>query len=201
MVMIIGLTGGIATGKSTVAKMMREKGLPIIDADLISRQVVEPGEKAYKEIVKTFSKSILNENLTIDRKKLGAMIFNDKSKRERLNNIVHPAVREEMKQKAKRYLESGNETVVMDIPLLVESKLHHMVDRVLLVYIPEELQLERLLKRDNAGKEDALNRIQSQIPIEEKKTEADEIIYNDGTLQNTKEQLERILTKWNVNVT
>ncbi len=199
--MIIGLTGGIATGKSTVAKMMREKGLPIIDADLISRQVVEPGEKAYKEIVKTFSKSILNENLTIDRKKLGAMIFNDKSKRERLNNIVHPAVREEMKQKAKRYLESGNETVVMDIPLLVESKLHHMVDRVLLVYIPEELQLERLLKRDNAGKEDALNRIQSQIPIEEKKTEADEIIYNDGTLQNTKEQLERILTKWNVNVT
>ncbi|WP_319003473.1 dephospho-CoA kinase [Bacillus shivajii] len=196
--MIIGLTGGIATGKSTVANMMEKMGLPIIDADQIARQVVEPGAKAHEEIIQTFGEVILREDRTIDRKKLGAIIFNDESKRSALNAIVHPAVRAEMKMQANKYFYEGYQSVVMDIPLLIESELHHMVDKILLVYVHQDIQLERLVARDQAGTEDAKSRIQSQLPIDEKKSHADAIIYNDKTLDKTKQQLTNILNQWNV---
>ncbi|UTR11354.1 dephospho-CoA kinase [Evansella sp. LMS18] len=193
--MIIGLTGGIASGKSTVSAMLKKRGFPVIDADIIARETVEPGQEAYDKIVQAFGEEILHEDNYIDRKKLGSVIFNDEAKRQILNDIVHPAVRKEMKRQAQEYKESGNETVIMDIPLLIESNLLHMVDKVLLVYVPRTLQLERLMKRDGSEREEAESRIASQLPIDEKKSYADAIIYNEGAIEETEKQLDDLLVQ------
>lgn len=195
---IIGLTGGIATGKSTVSNMLREFGIPIVDADLIARQVVEPGEEAYEQIVKQFGENILTEERTIDRKRLGAIVFSDEQKRFKLNEIVHPAVRKEMKKQVEKHLAEGHHTVVMDIPLLFESKLEHMVEKIVVVYTSKEIQLERLMKRDKFSKEEALQRINAQLPIDEKKMLADVVIYNEGSMEETREQVEQLLKEWNI---
>lgn len=196
--MIIGLTGSIATGKSTVAKMIEEMNIPVIDADKIAREVVEPGEKAYEQIVEYFGKDILFPDGTINRKKLGLIVFQDEEKRNVLNRIVHPVIRERMDQQKEEYLAKGYETVVLDIPLLFEGNRQDEFDKVLLVAVSEDTQLKRLLERDKMGKEDALNRIRSQMPIKDKIPLADAVIYNDGTIEETKAQLVTILKKWGV---
>lgn len=196
--MIIGLTGGIATGKSTVSNMLRDLGIPIIDADLIAREVVEPGEKAYGEIVEQFGEDILTKEGEIDRKKLGTIVFRDEEKRMLLNKIVHPAVRSEMRRRAEEYLNNGHPTVVMDIPLLFESKLQQMVEKTIVVYTTKETQLQRLMQRDQLTEEEALQRIHAQLPVEEKKSLADAVIHNEGSLSETKEQLLQLLKKWSV---
>lgn len=196
--MIIGLTGSIATGKSTVAKMFEEMNIPVIDADKVAREVVEPGEKAYQQIVDFFGTEILFPDGTLNRKKLGSIVFQNEEKRNVLNRIVHPVIRERMDQQKEEYLAKGFETVVLDIPLLFEGNRQAEFDKVLLVAVSEETQLKRLLERDKMGKEDALNRIRSQMPIKDKIPLADAVIYNDGTLEETKEQLVTILKKWGV---
>lgn len=196
--MIIGLTGGISSGKSTVANMIRELGIPIIDADIIAREVVEPNEEAYEKIVRHFGVEILHEDGTIDRKKLGAIIFNDEDERKALNSIVHPAVRKRMNEQKEHYIQEGYEHIVLDIPLLFESKLTHLVEKTLLVYVDENVQLQRLMARDKSTEEEALSRIQSQMPLKEKLKLADEYIDNNGTLQETKTQVYDVLKKWNV---
>ena len=193
--MIIGLTGGIASGKSTVSKMLGELGLPIVDADIIARQVVERGEDAYQKIVKQFGEDILTDEGNIDRKKLGAIIFANSEKRKLLNEIVHPAVRAEMKRQIDKHSSEGHERIVLDIPLLFESNLQSMVDKIIVVYIPKELQLQRLMKRDGSTEEEALQRIQSQMPIEEKKSLADAVLHNSGSIEETKEQLIQLFKK------
>ncbi|MED1861918.1 dephospho-CoA kinase [Fictibacillus nanhaiensis] len=180
--MIIGLTGGIATGKSTVSNIIRSQGIPVVDADIISREVVMPEKEAYQKIVACFGEQILNDDKTINRAGLGEIIFNDSEKRTMLNDIVHPAVREEMRQQADAYLRSGESIVVMDIPLLFESQLTHMVDRTWLVYATPEIQLQRLIKRDDFSEKQAMSRIQSQMPIDEKKELADVVINNNQSL-------------------
>ena len=156
---IIGITGGIASGKSSVSTFIRELGFPIIDADVAAREVVEPGEEAYQEIVKAFGESILLPEGGIDRAKLGALIFHDEEKRLRLNSIVHPAVRKRMREQWENAFQKGAETVFLDIPLLFESKLTFMVEKTLLVYVDEEVQLTRLMARNNLSESDALARI------------------------------------------
>ncbi|WP_100373728.1 dephospho-CoA kinase [Bacillus sp. FJAT-45037] len=195
--MLIGLTGGIGSGKSTVANWLREWGYPIVDADLIAKQVVEPGEEAYKQIVSHFGEGIVDESGAIYRKKLGAIIFNDEQERKALNAIVHPAVRDAMQAQKEKYLASGNKTIVFDIPLLFESDLFHLVDKVLLVYVDSQTQLERLVQRDKAGIEDAKARIASQKPLHEKKERAEAIINNSGSLADSKQQLQKVLKTWN----
>ncbi len=198
--MIIGLTGSIATGKSTVANMIKELGIPVIDADKIAREVVEPGEPAYEQIVNQFGQGILFPDGTLDRKKLGSIVFQNKEKREQLNRIVHPAIRKKMDAQKNDYLQRGFKTVVMDIPLLFEGKRNqNEFDKILLVAVSEEVQLKRLLERDKMGEEDARNRIRSQMPIKEKIPLADAVIWNNGTLEETKAQLLAILKKWGVN--
>lgn len=198
--MIIGLTGSIATGKSTVANMIKELGIPVIDADKIAREVVEPGEPAYEQIVNQFGQGILFPDGTLDRKKLGSIVFQNKEKREQLNCIVHPAIRKKMDAQKNDYLQRGFKTVVMDIPLLFEGKRNqNEFDKILLVAVSEEVQLKRLLERDKMGEEDARNRIRSQMPIKEKIPLADAVIWNNGTLEETKAQLLAILKKWGVN--
>lgn len=191
--MIIGLTGGIASGKSTVSALLKEHGIPIVDADLIAREVVEPGKSVYQQIVEYFGEGILLADRQIDRKKLGEIVFSEESKRQALNAIVHPEVRKEMSRQAQDALKRGNKLVVMDIPLLFESKLEHMVDKIVLVYVPADIQLTRLMERDEIDEQQAMKRIRAQLPIETKKAVADYIIDNSGTREQTREQVERLL--------
>lgn len=199
MSLIIGLTGSIASGKSTVSLMFDDFNIPVIDADKLAREVVYPGEAAYKEVVETFGKEILREDKTIDRERLGEIIFADETKRKTLNAIVHPAIRERMLEKKDAFISSGEKCIVLDIPLLFESKLEHFVDKIIVVYVDEDVQLERLMARNELTKEEALQRIHSQMSIKEKAKLADTIIDNNGTKLESYEQLEEILRAWQVN--
>ncbi|WP_409297284.1 dephospho-CoA kinase [Peribacillus sp. SCS-26] len=195
---VIGITGGIASGKSTVSGYIRELGFTVIDADAAARIVVEPGQAAYEQIVEHFGPAILSDNGTIDRPKLGAVIFNDEGERLKLNSIVHPAVRKWMEeQKAEAFLR-GEKTVFMDIPLLFESRIGYMVDAVILVYVNELTQLARLMARNSFSKEEAEARIASQMPLREKKTLADAVIDNEDSREETKEQLQKLLREWEI---
>jgi dephospho-CoA kinase len=193
--MILGLTGGIAAGKSTVTAMLRKRGIPVIDADAIAREVVEPGKPAYEAIVRHFGRGILLSDGQIDRKKLGEIIFSDETERQALNAIVHPEVRREMRERAEQAEREGAEIVFMDIPLLFESKLQHMVDKIVVVYVPASIQMERLLERDELDEEQAMKRIRAQLPIEQKKEWADYLIDNQGTREETEEQVDQLLAK------
>ncbi|SDW69413.1 dephospho-CoA kinase [Marinococcus luteus] len=196
--MVIGLTGGIASGKSLVADALREQGLPVIDADVISREVVEPGEPALEQIIEHFGPEILQFDGTLDRKKLGSVIFNDTEKRQVLNQIIHPAVRQRMMTKRDDLVREGNEHVVLDIPLLLENNLNFLVDRVIVVYVNEAIQKRRLVERDGRGEEDAAARIKSQMPLKEKRDLADAVIDNSGTEQETKTQVNELLHQWKI---
>ncbi|ANX13168.1 dephospho-CoA kinase [Fictibacillus arsenicus] len=191
--MIIGLTGGIATGKSTASLILNEQGIPVIDADIIAREVVMPGKEAYEKIVAFFGDDVLLSDKTLNRAKLGEIIFNNSEKRLKLNEIVHPAVRSEMKKQAELHLSDGNPLVIMDIPLLFESKLTHMVDETWLIYTHPDIQLKRLMERDGYTEEQAVSRIKSQMPIDEKKELADVVIENNGTKEDLKQKLLRLL--------
>ena len=196
--MDIGLTGGIASGKSTVADMIRKHNIPIVDADVIARQVVEPGESALEEIFLSFGSEMKAEDGGLDRKRLGSVIFNNEDKRKLLNSILHPAIRKRMLEEVASYKNQGEPHVVLDIPLLYESELNHLVDRTLLVYVDSSTQLKRLMERDGSTEQEASERIQSQMPIEKKKELADAVIDNTGTRKESEEQLGHVLRKWQV---
>ena len=193
---IIGLTGGIASGKSTVSNWLISQGYPVVDADIAARKVVEPGMPALREITEAFGRDILLEDGTLDRKKLGAIIFSDEEKRQTLNAIVHPAVREWMRQETERAFSVGASVVIMDIPLLFESKLTHMVEETVLVYVSMETQLKRLMDRDGYSEADALARIHAQMPIDDKRKLADYIIDNNGPVSETIEQVKEIMKQF-----
>ncbi|WP_445612854.1 dephospho-CoA kinase [Geobacillus sp. YF-1] len=196
MVLTIGLTGGIASGKSTVSAMMRQLGLPVIDADEAARAVVRPGEDAYRQIVAAFGLGILQKNGDIDRAKLGAIVFSDEAERTKLNAIVHPAVRRRMLAEKEELVRAGAKTIVLDIPLLFESGLTDWVDKVLVVFVDEETQLRRLMARNGFTKEEALARIRAQWPLAEKVKRADAVLDNNGTIEETRRQLLAVLETW-----
>lgn len=191
--MIVGLTGSIATGKSTVSKMLAEHGAVIIDADKIVRRVQEPGQPAWRGIVEHFGEGVLQEDGTLDRAKLGDLVFQDRTNRQRLNEIVHPIVREERDRETAQARERDSQAIIIwDIPLLIETGIYKDVDRVVVVYVDQETQLSRLLSRDELSEEQAKARIDAQMPIEEKKAYADYLIDNRGTLEETAEQVRRV---------
>ncbi|MBK3493566.1 dephospho-CoA kinase [Viridibacillus sp. YIM B01967] len=196
--MIIGLTGSIASGKSTVAAMLNELQLPIIDADLVARVVVEPGTETLQQIVEAFGEEVLLEEGTLNRPKLGDIIFHEPAKRKTLNDIIHPAIRREMLRQRDELLENGARHIIMDIPLLFESRLQHFVDNILVVSVKEETQLRRLMERNNLSESEAKARISSQLPLFEKEKGADAVIYNNQSLESTREQLHKILRIWQV---
>lgn len=196
MAIVIGLTGGIASGKSTVANMLKKRGVTIIDADVEAHLAVEKGEQAYEQIIETFGEEILHADRSIDRLKLGTIIFHDEEKRKLLNQIVHPAVRERMKRKQSLAEANGAQYIVLDIPLLFESNLIYMVEKILLVYVDEDTQTERLMHRNDLSRDEAVARIRSQMPLIEKKQLADEVIDNNGTIDQTEKQLLEILNRW-----
>lgn len=196
--MIIGLTGSIASGKSTISAMLKEKGYPIIDADLVARLVVEPGTATLSEIERVFGDQVMNKDGTLNREALGQLIFHEPAKRKQLNDLMHPAIRAEMLRQRDELFERGEKTMIMDIPLLFESRLQHFVDKILVVSVTEEMQLQRLMQRNSLSEEEAKARIQSQLPISEKEKGADAVIYNNGSIEQSKVQLERILVEWDV---
>ncbi len=192
---VAGLTGGVASGKSLVAKKLAELGAVVIDADLIAREVLRPGEQAFDEVVEYFGKEVLTADNEIDRKKLGAIIFSDTKKREALNRITHPRIRERMTTRLKELKDSkqaAHKIVVLDIPLLIESKLEDRVDCVIVVYADEETRLARLIKRDSLTQEEAQARIASQIPLKEKLKAADHIINNNKERSETLRETARL---------
>ncbi|MGM7636428.1 dephospho-CoA kinase [Bacillus sp. Hm123] len=198
MANIIGLTGGIASGKSTVSQMLKEKGFAIVDADVAARAVVEPGQQALTQIIETFGKAILQEDGSLDRLKLGERIFNNEVERKKLNSIVHPAVRQFMLAEKEAAIEAGKKTIIMDIPLLFESQLTWMVEKVIVVYVNEDTQLHRLMARNDFDEATAKSRIASQLSLSDKAAQADVVINNNGTMEETKEQLEQILIDWHL---
>ncbi|CVM34599.1 dephospho-CoA kinase [Bacillus altitudinis] len=196
MTLVIGLTGGIASGKSTVSQMIKEKGIRVVDADIIAKEAVSKGSAALHQIVQTFGEEVLLPNGELNRQQLGAIIFSDEEKRKKLNAIVHPEVRKEMLEQRDEGVSNNETFVVLDIPLLFESKLEGLVDRIIVVYTTPELQLSRLMNRNDLSEEEALNRIHSQQPLEEKCQKADRVIENTKDLAFMRKQLENILNEW-----
>lgn len=190
---IIGLTGGIASGKSTISKQLIERGYTVIDADLAARKVVEIGTPALQEIAEFFGKEILLEDGNLNRKKLGDIVFSDASKRKKLNVITHPRIREWILVQMDRAAKSGEKVIFLDIPLLFESEAFHLTEEVLVVYVDEKTQIHRLMERDKLTKEQAIQRIHSQLSMEDKKIRADYLIDNRGTKEESMCQLEQIL--------
>lgn len=195
---IIGITGGIATGKSTVSGIIVNMGYKVIDADKIAKDVVKIGKPGYQKIIDVFGKGILDENCNINRKKLGRLIFEDSILREKLNNIVHSFVLESIKDLINKY---RNESIIfVDVPLLIEEmdKLNEYeitFDEIWLVYVDESTQLDRLIKRDLISKDEAIKKIRAQIPIELKREYATRIIDNRKDLETLEEQVKNIVDK------
>lgn len=198
MTLVIGLTGGIASGKSTVANMFEELNIPVIDADQIAREVVMPKEETYNKIVEFFGESILQEDRTLNRKKLGAIVFADETKRKQLNELIHPAIRKRMLKRRDKYIEKNVPCVVLDIPLLYENKLTHFVEKIIVVYVDEKTQLKRLMNRDHLSEKEAKQRINAQLPLKDKVKLADATIDNRGSIEASKSQLINILKTWNI---
>lgn len=193
----IGLTGGIATGKSTVTNIIRNRGYEVIDADIIARRVVEIGKPAYFEIVKNFGDEILCKDNSINRKKLADLIFNNSELREKLNNIVHPRVFKEIASEIIKLCKYNN-IVFLDIPLLFEtiesiSTYDISFDEVWLVYTDSHIQLRRLMDRDNVSEEEALLKINSQISMDKKMKMATRIIYNNGDYMELERNVDLLL--------
>jgi len=193
---IAGLTGGIASGKSTVAAMLAEAGARIVDADRIAHQVVLKGQPAWQDIVDHFGNGILTHDGQIDREALGSIVFNDTEAKNALNGIVHPRVFETMAQEIQSLAEAHpGDLVIMDVPLLIESGLHASLPIVILVYVPEIMQQERLMRRDGLNAADAAARIRAQMPIDAKRAHAHYIIDNTGDLDATRRQVLDIYRK------
>lgn len=169
-----------------------------MDADEIARLVVEPGSPVLLEISRQFGEDIVNKDGSLNREKLGGRIFGNDEERQKLNSIIHPAIRQEMLRQKEEWLSNGANTVIMDIPLLFESKLQSFVDKIIVVSVSPEVQKERLIARNVLSQEEADTRIRSQLPMKIKEQGADVVLYNDGTLEETAKQLENILLEWHI---
>ncbi|MDN6194542.1 MAG: dephospho-CoA kinase, partial [Alkalibacterium sp.] len=195
IVMILGLTGGISSGKSTVSHYLRERGFPVIDADIIARKVMEPEEPAYLKVIDYFGSEILDVNNVINRKKLGDIVFSESEKLNVLNKLVQKEIFNEIMRQKDELCDHKAPMIVLDIPLLYEAGYHNSVDKVMVVYVDEGTQLKRLKKRDALSETAAIQRIKTQMPLIEKKERADIVIDNNGTLDQTRKQIDTWLNK------
>lgn len=194
--LFVGLTGSIATGKSSVAKIFSELGFSVIDADYLAHKAYEKGQKAYDKIVKEFGSDILDNHMNIDRKKLGKIVLQNKEQLSKLESIVHPEI-EKIRNSELKKIErvDKNAIVIYDIPLLFEKNLKKMFDVTIVVYTDKKTQIERLMKRDGLSKKEAEKRINLQIPVEQKIKMADFAIDNSKDIDYTKKQVEKLAFK------
>ena len=193
MTYFLGLTGGIASGKSTADEFFKKKKIQIIDSDLIAHKIMEIGQNGYKAVVDYFGTDILNDDQTINRRKLGGIVFNDKAKLKKLNELTHPLVHQEIKQQMARYRANQEKLVVIDVPLLFESGFESLCNGVLVISITPELQIERLMKRNNFTKKEAIARINNQMPLSEKEKRATYVVANTGTIDDLEKKLSDLL--------
>jgi dephospho-CoA kinase len=191
--LLLGVTGGIASGKTTVANMLKELGAPIVDFDLIARQVVAPGQPALKDIVDYFGKQVLNEDGTMNRKKVSDIVFRDFEKRKKLESFIHPRMGEIVNRQINDYAARDPKAIIqVVVPLMIELNLQWRYHKLLLVYLPPEKQIERLAERDGISREEAATILKSQLAIEEKMGYADFVIHNDRSLDETRKQVEEL---------
>ena len=188
----IGLTGGIASGKSTVLTYFKDKGIPCIDADIVAREVVEPGTEGLQAIVDTFGSNVLHDDGTLNREALGAIVFHNEEKRHLLNGCLKIHIHNRILELTSLYEKANTPVLIYDIPLLIEGEWYTMMDEVWLVYVNEKTQIERLMSRNGYTKEDALARINSQMRLDDKRSYADVIIDNNGTPFDLTSQLNTI---------
>ncbi|MGZ8498114.1 MAG: dephospho-CoA kinase [Candidatus Binatia bacterium] len=192
---LVGLTGGIASGKSTAAKILTRLGAAIVDADVLSREVVAPGHEGWKEIVATFGSEVLQADQTLDRQKLRTLIFNNPDARKQLEAIIHPRVRALAERRIREHGEAGYAVVVYEVPLLFEGNLHEWLRPVILVACDVEIQRQRLRQRDGLDAAAAQKHIDAQMSLEKKRKLADYVIENDGSLADLESQVRAVLAK------
>jgi len=195
MALIVGLTGGIVGGKSTVASMFRDLGAKIIDADKLGHSVILPYKPAWKKIVKLYGKDILRNDLTIDREKLGKTVFTNQNLLKKLNELTHPEIIKIIKKEinsAKNKTHNQRKILMIDAALIYETKIDKLMDKIIVVYIDKDKQIKRLIKRNNLSKDEALQRIKSQMLMKEKVKMADYVIDNNNSLDKTKKQVVKI---------
>jgi dephospho-CoA kinase len=191
--LIVGLTGGVASGKTAVSQVLKEEGAYIIDADQIARELVQPHKPAWSELIRAFGQEILQEDGSIQRKKLADKVFVDPRQRKLLNQILHPRIKEEMDRRTKEIVEKDPQAiVVIDAPLLVELGDHREMDKLIVVTSTQTQQIERLKDRDRTNTEEALRIVSSQMPLEEKLRYADYIIRNEGSMEETKKRAKEV---------
>jgi dephospho-CoA kinase len=191
--LLVGLTGGIACGKSLVSSMFQGLGAYVIDADAIARDIVKPGFPALEKIVDEFGSEVLLPDGNLNRHHLAEAIFRDAGKRETLNAILHPRIFEEEERRRKEIVQKDPRAIIIfDAALLIETKAYELMDRVILVYVDKKTQISRLVQRDHLAREDALKRIESQMPLKEKRQFADYILDTSRSFQQVQEQVEKI---------
>jgi dephospho-CoA kinase len=192
-VKLIGLTGGIASGKSTVATILKQLGAAVSNADELSREVVQPGKGAWKEIVETFGANVLQSDKTLDRKKLRAVVFDNPDARKKLEAIIHPKVRALAEEKIRELAAAGRSIIVYEVPLLFEGQLHHWLRPVILVACDINTQRQRLRDRDQLTNTEAQQHIDAQMSLEEKRKLADYVIENNGNIEELEQQVKSVL--------
>ena len=192
---IIGLTGGIGSGKSTIASWFREWHIPVIDGDKLAREAVNPGSPVLSILADAFGKEILSEEGTLKRRQLGQIVFQDKAKLSRLNQIMHPAIWHLVESRLKACKDAGEKLAVLDMPLLIEAGWQSRVDSVWVVYVSTEVQISRVMKRDGLKRSQVMAIMQNQIPVKEKLSYVDVIINNGGSEENTRRQVLQELSK------
>ncbi|MGO9121732.1 MAG: dephospho-CoA kinase [Desulfomonilaceae bacterium] len=187
--LVVGLTGGIASGKSTVSLMFRETGIPVICADELAHEVVKPGSAALDKIRQTFGDEFIDSEGNLNRAAMARLVFKDQNKRQDLESIIHPRVAEEQRKLIRQFAVQGHNIVVVDVPLLYESGLEDSFDMILVAYVPPEVQIQRLIARDQVTAKEARSRLDAQLPIDKKKKLAGRIIDNTGPVEHTREQV------------
>ena len=192
---LVGLTGGIASGKSTVAEILKRQGAAIINADVLAREVVEPGHQAWTEIVNTFGIAVLQPDRTLDRQKLRAIIFDDAAARKKIESIIHPQVRALAEQRIREHAAAGYAVIVYEVPLLFEGNLQEWLRPVILVACDVDTQRNRLQSRDKLSAAQAQKHIDAQMSLEAKRRLADYVIENNGSLEDLKRQVQAVLEK------
>lgn len=192
---VLALTGGIATGKSTADDFFKKKKIPVIDCDQLAHELMEPGQASWQAIKDNFGAEYLNSDQTINRKKLGQLVFNDQNALEKLNQLTHPLIFDKTKQKIKKYQNSS--LVILDAPVYFESGMSKkgVADGVLVITLPQDLQLERLKARNHLTDQEARARINSQMPLKKKAQMADFVVENTGTIEELETELEQLLVK------
>ena len=193
---IIGLTGSIGTGKSTVANYLKESNISVINLDDIAHQTILKGNKAYNKIVNEFGNEILDDNGEIDRKQLGVIVFDDVDKLEKLNSFTHPEVLETLAKQIAINEKSGEPFIVVEVPLLLELNLERLFDEIVVVFTPLDKQIERVRKRDNISEEEAIKRINLQIPVDKKISDKVLVVDNSKGLPYLKEQVDKLVNQW-----